>query len=230
MRLGSIYIIKNKCNKKVYIGQTMQSVHERFVQHLKPSTVKKRGSYKIYNAISKYGKDNFYYEVLEANVGLKSIDELEIFYIAKYDSYKNGYNSTNGGDSKTICRIQDIKLLKELFYSKMFYKDIAKIFNVNTATVIRTLDSLNLKKKNVVTKADLIKYKHLTNIDIAKKFNVDPVTISRYFKKFDIPRGKGCNNYLSKQNQIRKSQSTIPLGSRVDDKLPLEVLSNSIKS
>ena len=147
MRLGSIYIIKNKCNEKVYIGQTMQSVHERFTQHLKPSTIKKRGSYKIYNAINKYGKENFYYEILEDNVNLKDIDDLEIYYIAEFDSYNNGYNSTNGGDSKTICKIQDIALLKELFRSKMFYKDIAKIFNVNTATVIRTLDSLKLKKK-----------------------------------------------------------------------------------
>lgn len=65
MRKYSIYIIKNKINSKVYIGQTCQSPHERFMQHMKPSVCKQRGTYKIYNAINKYGKENFYYEVLE---------------------------------------------------------------------------------------------------------------------------------------------------------------------
>lgn len=38
------------------------------MQHMKPSTCKQRGSYKIYNAINKYGKENFYYEILEQNI------------------------------------------------------------------------------------------------------------------------------------------------------------------
>lgn len=59
-RAYSIYIIKNTINNKVYIGQTSQSVDERFREHMKPSTIKKRGNYKIYNAIEKYGKENFY--------------------------------------------------------------------------------------------------------------------------------------------------------------------------
>ena len=93
-RSYSIYIIKNKINKKVYIGQTCQSPKERFAQHMKPSTHKTRGSYKLYNAIKKYGKENFYFEVLEKNISKKEIDEKEIYYINLYDSYYNGYNST----------------------------------------------------------------------------------------------------------------------------------------
>lgn len=56
---GSIYIIRNKINDKVYIGQTTMTVHERFMYHLKPSVHKKRGTYKIYNAMAKYGKKIF---------------------------------------------------------------------------------------------------------------------------------------------------------------------------
>ena len=51
MKVGSIYIIKNKINDKVYIGQTTMTVHERFMVHLKPSTQKIRRNYKLYNAI-----------------------------------------------------------------------------------------------------------------------------------------------------------------------------------
>lgn len=41
MEYGYIYIIKNKINEKVYIGQTLRSVEERFKQHMKPSNHKK---------------------------------------------------------------------------------------------------------------------------------------------------------------------------------------------
>ena len=114
-RLYSIYIIRNTVNNKVYIGQTCRSVHERFMQHLKPSVSKQRGTYKIYNAINKHGKDKFYIEVLETNICADDIDNREIYYIDLYNSYNNGYNSTLGGDCKTISKVQDIVLLKQLF-------------------------------------------------------------------------------------------------------------------
>jgi len=40
MRTGSIYIIKNTINDKVYIGQTTMTVHERFMSHKKPCVLK----------------------------------------------------------------------------------------------------------------------------------------------------------------------------------------------
>lgn len=202
MRKGTIYIIKNKCNDKVYIGQTMQEARERFKQHLKPSTTKQRGTYKIYNAINKYGKENFYFEVLEDNVTIEELDIKEIDYISKYDSFKNGYNSTNGGDSKTICKIQDIEILKEMFYSKKTYKEIADFFGVHKETIKRTLHSIGIRKNNVIDKEYLMKYKDImTNSQIAKHFGVSTVTVTRAFKKYGISRGRGCSNHLLKQNQ-----------------------------
>ena len=106
-RTGVIYIIKNKCNDKVYIGQTTQCVEDRFKQHMKPSQIK-RANCKLYKAIDKYGSDNFYYEILEECVPYDELDEKEIYYIEKFDSFKHGYNSTHGGDTKTIYKIEDI--------------------------------------------------------------------------------------------------------------------------
>lgn len=68
VRTGSIYIIKNTVNDKVYIGQTTTTVHERFMAHMKPSTSKMRHTYKLYNAILKYGADKFYVETLLENI------------------------------------------------------------------------------------------------------------------------------------------------------------------
>lgn len=67
----------------------------------------KYGGPKIDNARKKYGPENFEYTVLVKVTGddreelLKYLDTLEIGFIRMYDSYKNGYNLTEGGGSGT---------------------------------------------------------------------------------------------------------------------------------
>ena len=203
-RKYSIYIIKNNVNDKVYIGQTCQSVHERFLQHLKPSILKQRGTYKLYNAINKYGKENFYYDILETGLDYDMADEKEIYYISKYNSYYNGYNSTLGGDVKTISKVQDIQLLLKMAKNKKTLKEMADTFNVCKATITRTLSSLDYSLNKRVKKEYLLKNKDIkTNIQMAQELNVHPYTITRAFKKFNIKRGTGCNNHLLPQNNKR---------------------------
>lgn len=201
MRKYLIYIIKNKINNKVYIGQTCHSMMERFLQHTKPSVVKKRGTYKLYNAISKYGKENFYCELIEDNISEKDIDKKEMFYIEKYNSFENGYNSTRGADSKTISKVQDVELLKKLFNENKPMKDIAKVFRVNIMTIQRTLHSLNLWYRKKIDKNYLLENQNKTNIEIAKELGVSTATITRYYKRYNIKRGKGCSAHLRKTNK-----------------------------
>lgn len=171
---------------------------------MKPSTCKQRGSYKIYNAINKYGKENFYYEILEQNIDEDLIDDLEIYYIELYNSYENGYNSTRGGDSKSISKIQDVEKLKEMFYEGKTYTEMSEYFKVNKATIQRTLYSLGLKRTNTVSKEYLMKNKDIkTNKQMAEELNVSTATITRSFKKYGISRGTGSSNHLNKQNQSK---------------------------
>lgn len=202
MRKYSIYIIKNTVNEKVYIGQTCQTVKERFNQHLRPSTIKKRGSYKIYNAIEKYGKENFYYEILEEGISKDDINNKEIYYIEQFDSYNNGYNSTHGGDSKVIYKINDIDKLTKLYNENKTYLEIAECFGVNKATVQRTLNSIGLKRVKTITKEYLLENKDIkTNEEMAKELGVSAATITRRFQEYDIKRGTGSTNHMKKQNQ-----------------------------
>ena len=204
MRTYSIYIIKNRINRKVYIGQTCQNVEERFRQHKKPSTFKLRGTYKIYNAMKKYGVENFYIETLEANIMPEKINEREIYYISKYDSYNNGYNSTPGGDGRNIYEISDIEEFKVMFNDGILFKDIATHFNVCQQTVARTAKALGLSRRKTLNEEYILESaKNKTNIEIAKKLNVCPDTISRILKKYGKLKGKGSANYLSPQNQLR---------------------------
>lgn len=86
---------------KCYIGQT---IHEgiRKSQH-KQAAKDEHTTHPFYKAVQKYGWDNITYEVLVkfecANKQLlfKILDHFEKFYIAKFNSYKRGYNQTEGG-------------------------------------------------------------------------------------------------------------------------------------
>lgn len=94
---GMIYIIFNSINKKVYIGQTVKTLQERFKSHKYASQYERCSHYKLYRAFSKYGIKNFSIALLE-EVSCE-ISEREKFWIKFYNSFNNGYNSTIGGES-----------------------------------------------------------------------------------------------------------------------------------
>lgn len=149
MIYGSIYIIKNKINDKVYIGQTTQAVDERFKQHCKPSE-HKRHKYTLYRAMTKYGVGNFYYEIIEDNIPVEKLDAKEIYYIDKYNSYvkNNGYNSTKGGDGRLINKIQDIEYVIVEIRKGRFISDISKEIGVHPYTITRCLRRYGIKNSS----------------------------------------------------------------------------------
>ena len=93
---GIIYLHKNKVNGKCYIGQTFQKPNERWKNG--------KGYYnqpKFYNAILKYGWNNFEHIILEQNLSEDIIDERERYWINYYNCLgENGYNIKY--DNKTL--------------------------------------------------------------------------------------------------------------------------------
>ena len=95
--MGYVYKITNTVNNKSYIGI---SVHEptqgRIQKHLSG-----QGNRVIASAIKKYGKDAFVYEILEANVFDEFLPDLEVAYIANFNTVApHGYNLDSGGSHK----------------------------------------------------------------------------------------------------------------------------------
>lgn len=92
-----IYKITNLVNGKVYIGQST-NIKKRFTKHrntaFNPNYLEY--DYPLYRAMRKYGIENFSFEVLE-ECNEEELNEKETYYIAKYDSRKNGYNQDEGG-------------------------------------------------------------------------------------------------------------------------------------
>lgn len=62
------------------------------------TTNSKDTQYPLYFAMKKYGVDVFTFEILE-ECTQEELNQKEVFYIEKYDSYHNGYNLSLGGDT-----------------------------------------------------------------------------------------------------------------------------------
>jgi len=85
-----VYKTTNKINKKIYIGQhTTSNINDGYIGS--GDLIKK--------AISKYGKDNFDFEIIEFCQSIKELNEREYHYIEDYNSLNpNGYNLRPGGN------------------------------------------------------------------------------------------------------------------------------------
>lgn len=95
-----MFIYKITVKNRVYIGFDTHEQYKmvRFRTHLEKASTEGPKN-KLHRAIELYGEDNTLYEVIED--GFTSVVKLalaEIRWITHYDSFKNGLNSTPGGD------------------------------------------------------------------------------------------------------------------------------------
>ena len=133
--MGFIYKIINKINNKIYIGQTCRDLQTRWREHKSRATCE-YSSY-LYNAMTKYGAENFIIEPIE-EVQTDLLDEKEIYWIAFYDSNnsKVGYNLTMGGQGKKNYRADKIR---ELWDCGNSVGEIVKILQCDKSTVREAL-------------------------------------------------------------------------------------------
>ena len=100
--MAYIYCITNLINNKQYIGKTTYSVTKRFQEHCKDSQKERCEKRPLYDAMNKYGIENFIVEELLQCDELE-LNSYEILFIEKYNTYgKSGYNATKGGDGSLL--------------------------------------------------------------------------------------------------------------------------------
>jgi group I intron endonuclease len=92
-----IYLLTNIKNNKVYVGQTWLTLKARWGK----DGVHYKGCTLLYNAILKYGCENFKYLLLTECDTQEEADRLENEYMIKYDSRNPavGYNLKSGGSA-----------------------------------------------------------------------------------------------------------------------------------
>ena len=131
-----IYKIQNLTNGKVYIGQSIH-IERRWAEHCQPSA-----DSLIANAIKKYGKENFSFQVLQ-ECSVEKLDELENYYIKENNSVTpNGYNvetAAAGGKTSFCFYNQDTldKIYFDIEQSDLTFQQIAEKYDLCIRTIIR---------------------------------------------------------------------------------------------
>lgn len=106
---GYVYVIENSVNDKLYIGQTID-VDRRKRRHL---SNKENGCRAIFNAMNKYGKNNFEFVLIESCYSKEELNQKEIYWIKVLKTISpGGYNLTEGGGSEVPSK-ETRKKMKE---------------------------------------------------------------------------------------------------------------------
>lgn len=206
-----IYKITNRINGKIYIGQSI-NIKFRWKQHEQEAKGERRNSL-LYQAMRKYGLENFSFEVIE-ECSQENLNEREVYWIDYYNSFNEGYNMTPGGTEPSKVNIQEIYDLWDAGYT---LSDIVERTNVGKTSVNKYLNEYEnysaqesnrrggkkaretaIKNGKVITPQKNIKQYDLwgnyirnwnTQNEIERKLEIDAETIGRCLKGKAIQAG-----------------------------------------
>ena len=130
-----IYMILNKINNKVYIGQSID-IYKRWTGHRKSLRDNIHDNKHLQSSWNKYGEDNFEFIIL-CECEREKLNELEEYYVHSYESkYPSfGYNKNMGGKANTFTREDTRRRLREFALSddntwlvKVYCIELDKVF------------------------------------------------------------------------------------------------------
>lgn len=124
---GEVYLVTNLAVNKKYVGVTARGYLNRWKKHLAQAKTKGTG---LHAAIHEFGESNFKIELLESKEYVNQdrlamwLYKRERFWIEKFDTFRNGYNLTLGGDG--VAGAYKSKRIKEILSQMM--KDLYERF------------------------------------------------------------------------------------------------------
>lgn len=219
-RISGIYKIENKINGKVYVGQSVD-VYRRLKKHIWEM---KSNNSVLYKALQKYGTENFTYELIE-ECEIEKLDEREMYYISKYNSYvgsknSNGYNLNMGGgvnrgwnpSEQNRNNFRNANLGGKSHFARKTIcdgvvfdcaKDCAEYFNISYANIKDWLSGKNKMPFEWYQKGLRYLDKEMCDYDYQKPKNIK---VSYNGKMYDSIR-RFCNEEKINRNIIRRIQS-----------------------
>ena len=214
---GIIYKITNKVNGKSYIGQTRYTIEFRWKQHQH-----KNDNTYFHNAIHKYGIENFSIEILE-KCNIEDLNSREIFYIAKYDTFKNGYNLTIGGDGNRKLLLDDsYSEIKELYLSGFSSNKIATLYKVDKASIVKILKSLDVK-----IKSNKLNINHQEFLELVQDYQ-SGYSLRELSKRYDCSPS-GLKEYLIKKGVNLRDRYNILEDDESQEKMINDYLDGHLK-
>lgn len=202
-------------NGKIYIGQTKQTLEERFC-----NGKGYRGCPYINHAIEKYGWESVTTEIIQSNIpSLEEANKLEIYYIEKYDARNPdiGYNISIGGG--IVNKIND-KAIYEQWLKGLSVTEISKLLHYDRHVVSNVLKSYDVTQKEIYDRKNkntgLMHRKydyeaiyqywnqcHDTE-QVLKHFNCCYDTLLRVFKNYNVSKEERKESHLA---NLQKSKT-----------------------
>lgn len=164
---------------KSYIGQTSTDRQNREGKnglYYKQCTA-------FYNAILKYGLENFQYEILEKDISSEEAKELEKFYINFYKTYlpENGYNISRGGEGRLLYDYNQIILD---WNNGLSVSELISKYQCNNKTICKILNFYGVEKGERTGRANE-KKKEKRNEEIFRKWNRG-FTVEQLSKEYNL--------------------------------------------
>ena len=148
--MNYIYCITNIINNKKYVGKTTQSIEERFREHCKDSQRERCNKRPLYDAMNKYGIENFQISLLEEVEDETLLSEKEIYWLKELNTYGSyGYNASKGGDGTILYDYTEIIDLYNLGYTP---QQISTKLGCCKDTILKVLKSKGIKVRKSTEK------------------------------------------------------------------------------
>jgi len=126
-----IYKHTNIKTGKAYIGLTCRSLVIRWGEHKRKASSCKYINNHFHNALRKYGTNCWEHEILVGSI--TSLDEAymhEKFYVDKFNTFTNGYNSTVGGYNIPTIKVKDHRVKYTKIYLWKHCSGVKKILSI----------------------------------------------------------------------------------------------------
>lgn len=241
--IGTIYKLTSPSGKS-YIGQTIDQRRRKSNFY---NTNCYYSGHRLDNAIKKYGVETFTYEILiqiieESRDALRDkLDELEKYYIEKFDSYYNGYNMTLGGSGTKGCfhteesrkklslrakgrpsptrgkplSEEQKKILSEYAKTRIGEKNpfYGRKHSDNSKDKIRKANSKPVLQLDSITEEVINEYSSAREAAKALGKPKSYVEIGKVCKNYISPSGKHYMTAIGYKWKFKESSTTIPIGS-----------------
>ena len=150
------------------------------------------------------------------------MDSREIFYIAKFDTYNNGYNSSTGGDGmrghSRVLTDDKYDEIKGLYLSGFSSNKIADLYNVDKATIQKLLKAMGVKLRNNKLSINKQEFEELV-ADYKSGYSLRELA-----KRYDCS-STGLKEYLQRKGvELREKYSILD-----DQKSQIEMIGDYIK-
>ena len=187
-----IYKVTNLVNQKIYIGQSINSLDHRKKQHYKESKYHKNDTTYFHNALKKYSKQDFIWEIIEEVYSLEELNSREIYWINYYQSTKKeiGYNLKSGGNNGGKCCDRTKRKIGNTTIEKWKNPEIAQKMKAGLKKGTETV------KQRALSNYKIIYCKHCNS-----EFKYRPCDTSGYVPKFCSEQCK--NEYLKNNNGLK---------------------------